>query len=348
MPVTRTRYIAGAYSAPQELTNLPNFMPNLGGLTGQIYVPHTMVHGAALVVVLHGCTQNGADYADAAGWFALADRHGFAVLVPQQQRPNNFNLCFNWFKSGDTQRGYGEAASIMAMTTSVIADYKIDAERVFVTGLSAGAAMAGTMLATYPECFAGGGLIAGMPHGTATSVATAMLQMRSPTRDNAAQLGERIRQASNHEGRWPQISIWHGSADHVVAPDNGKATLAQWLAVHDLGNSIPTTEKNLRFRRRVWHDSAGQPRVEHVEVRDMGHGTPVDSRAGETGGKPAPYVLDVGVASSMHLIDYWGITTATIPHKLQVIEQTRPSPPGGKFCVEKIINDALRRAGLLK
>jgi poly(hydroxyalkanoate) depolymerase family esterase len=348
MPITRTRHFSAVVAAPKELSDLPDFQPNPGGLAGQVYVPDTMVAGAPLVIVLHGCTQNAADFADAAGWFALADRHGFAVLLPQQQRANNFTLCFNWFKSGDIRRGQGEAASIMAMTASATARYDIDTERVFITGLSAGAAMAGAMLATYPEHFAGGGLIAGMPHGTATSVMMAMLQMRTATRETAVQLGERIHQASNNKGRWPKISIWHGSVDPVVTPDNGKATLVQWLAVHGLGKSVPTTEKTSRLHRRVWHDTAGCEIVEHVEVYGMGHGTPIDSRAADAVGKSAPYVLDVGVSSSSHLIEYWGIADRPTESAHHITEKHIPSPQRYEFCVERIINEALRSAGFMK
>lgn len=348
MPITRIRHFGAAVAAPKELADLPDFQPNPGGLAGQVYLPDGMVAGAPLVIVLHGCTQNAADYADAAGWFALADRHGFAVLLPQQQRTNNFNLCFNWFEPGDTQRGQGEAASIKAMTDSVIARHAIDSERVFVTGLSAGAAMAGAMLATYPEFFAGGGLIAGMPHGTATSVVMAVQQMRSATRESAGQLGKRIYTASNHQGRWPKISIWHGSSDHVVASDNGKATLAQWLVVHDLADVTPANEKNTRFHRRIWRDAAGIAQVEHIEMRGMGHGTPIDTRATDAVGKSAPYVLDVGVASSTHLIEYWGISDKVALSLPQTVTKSARFAPRSEFGVEKIINDALRSAGLLK
>ena len=44
------------------------------------------------------------------GWSELAERHGFALLFPQQTRANNGNLCFNWFVPEDTRRGGGEAA----------------------------------------------------------------------------------------------------------------------------------------------------------------------------------------------------------------------------------------------
>jgi len=96
---------------------------------------------------------------------------GFALLLPEQQRTNNPNSCFNWFQSGDIERGHGEAASIRQMVATMVSDHGIDPARVFVTGLSAGGAMTPVMLATYPEVFAGGAIIGGLPYGAATNIA---------------------------------------------------------------------------------------------------------------------------------------------------------------------------------
>ena len=92
---------------------------------------------APLVVVLHGCTQNAAVYDHGSGWSALADRHGFILLFPEQSRANNPLLCFNWFSGNDNQRGMGEAASIANMIAAMKQAHDVDPKRVFVTGLSA-------------------------------------------------------------------------------------------------------------------------------------------------------------------------------------------------------------------
>ena len=338
---------------------------NPGALAAQLYLPANLAESTALVVVLHGCTQDGVDYADAAGWLALADRDGFAVLIPQQQRSNNANLCFNWFEPGDTARERGEASSIRAMINWTAQHHPIDTTRIFVTGLSAGAAMAGTMLATYPEVFAGGGLIAGLPHGVATSVAGALQQMRSGPRETGEQLAARVRAASTYKGNWPRVSIFHGTADHTVAPVNGNATLAQWLAVHGLSVAAPIVEHDAKFCKRSWLNASGLIQVEHTEVSRMGHGAPIDTRGSPAFGRPAPYVLDVGVGSSQALIDFWGIARVTDAAEAQAtnVQATVTLDPVprmnatprfahqtivGETGVEKVINDALRAAGLLK
>ena len=151
-----------------------------------------------------------------AGWSTLADRHGFVLLLPEQQRANNANNCFNWFSAGDIERGRGEAMSIRCMVEKMIVDHEIDRRRVFVTGLSAGGAMTSVMLATYPEVFAAGAIIAGLPYGTAANVKEAFESMGQVRARSAREWGDLVRAASPHQGPWPRVSVWHGGADQVV------------------------------------------------------------------------------------------------------------------------------------
>ncbi len=370
MPISRLRPIP-PLAGTGSLSEIDGLTANPGALTGQIYRPKSLKPLAPLVVVLHGCTQGGVGYADAAGCFELADRHGFAVLIPQQARANNQNLCFTWFEPGDITRGRGEVASIKAMIDRAVAEHGLDRARVFVTGLSAGAAMAGAMLATYPETFAGGGLIAGLPYGTATSMPAALQQMSGGTPLGGDQLGDLVRRASKHAGSWPKVSIWHGGADRTVSPVNGEASLAQWLAVHKLAQRKPAHNDSGAFRHRSWEDADGKIVVEYVAIPHMGHGTPIGPGVGRRVGKPAPYVLDVGIASSERLLEFWGITGAAAEHR----EERKPAPPQARALVphvaqpesrrfarrleptgrhrsevgiEKTIKDALRAAGLMK
>lgn len=147
-----------------------SFGPNPGQLRMFSFLPDRLPANAPLVVVLHGCRQTADGHAAAAGWLALAQRYGFCVMAPEQTSRNSLRRCFNWFAPGDATRGQGEAASTHAMITHMIATQPIDADRVFITGLFAGGAMASAMLASYPEVFAGGAVIAGLPHGAADTV----------------------------------------------------------------------------------------------------------------------------------------------------------------------------------
>src|SRR3954466_3547035 len=214
---------------PARLSEVSDFGSNPGNLRMLAYVPDRLASSPALVVVLHGCLQTAAGYDYGAGWSTLADRYGLALLFPEQQTANNPQRCFNWFEPEDSIRDQGEALSIRQMVEHMIRAHGINRSRVFVTGLSAGGAMTSVMLATYPEVFAGGAIIAGLPYGVATNLQQALSGMHQPPSRPARELGDLVRKVSSHKGPWPKLSVWHGSADKTVSPSNANEILKQWL-----------------------------------------------------------------------------------------------------------------------
>jgi feruloyl esterase len=291
------------------LTEIKGFGANPGALRMFVHVPAKLPKRPALVVALHGCTQTARSYDHGSGWSALADRHGFIVLLPEQQSINNPKSCFNWFQNGDTARDQGEALSIRQMIDRAVADHQIDPARVFITGLSAGGAMTASMLAAYPEVFAGGAIIAGLPHGAASNVNEALNAMFQGKSVAAKVRGNAVRAASSHKGKWPRVSIWHGDADATVKPINGAELVKQWTDVHAIGHTRPQETMIGGTRRRIWSEEAGQPLVSEYVIPGMGHGTPLDM-AQETGhGEHAgAFFLDVGISSTTHIAESWGLT----------------------------------------
>src|SRR5437773_5920599 len=207
---------------------------NPGALRMFSYVPADLPNAPALVVVLHGGLQTAAAYDLGAGWSTLADRYGLALLMPEQQRSNNTLNCFNWFLPEDSERGKGEALSISQMIKQMRLDHGIDPSRIFITGLSAGGAMTSVMLATYPEVFAGGAIIAGLPYGAAATVQEAFHVMAQARVRSSRTWGDRVWQASPHQGPWPKVSVWHGSADETVSVCNADEIIKQWTDLHGL------------------------------------------------------------------------------------------------------------------
>lgn len=286
-----------------------DFGSNPGALRMFSYVPDHRQAVPALVVVLHGCGQTAAGYDLGAGWSTLAKHFGFALLMPQQQSSNNSNGCFNWFNPEDTARDSGEACSIRQMIARMELDVGIDARRVFVTGLSAGGAMTSVMLATYPEIFAGGAIIAGLPFGVATNMREALSGMyQSPSRP-AGELGDLVRNASNHKGPWPKLSVWHGSADRTVNPANADEIVKQWLDVHQLP-AAPMSEAEVDgYPRQIWWNADGETVVESYTITNMAHGTPLgigdnDERYGAQGA----FLIEAGISSSYHIANFFGLT----------------------------------------
>ena len=293
---------------PDRLQLVHEFGSNPGNLRMFTYLPPQHAANPPLVVVLHGCTQTAAGYDYGAGWSTLADRYGFALLLPEQQRSNNPNGCFNWFLPDDSRRGRGEALSIRQMIETVVIDKKIDRDRVFITGLSAGGAMTSVMLACYPEVFAGGAIIAGLPYGAASNVQQAFESMfQSPSR-SAREWGDLVRAAAPYGGPWPRISVWHGTADKIVVPSNAREILKQWTDVHGLPG-MPSREANVAgYPRQVWLNDAGEELIESFAI-NIGHGTPLatGSADGECG-VAGPFLLDAGISSSYHIANFFRLT----------------------------------------
>jgi poly(hydroxyalkanoate) depolymerase family esterase len=321
---------------------------NPGNLRARIYLPKNLAGNAPLVVVLHGCTQSAAIYDHGSGWSRLADRNGFALLFPEQQRTNNMNLCFNWYQPEDAARGRGEAASIRAMVARMVAEHGVDPARVFVTGLSAGGAMTSVMLAAYPEVFAAGAIIAGLPYGSADTLGEALGAMSAPGAASEAALGAAVRKASRHRGPWPRISVWHGSADRLVVPGNGEAIVRQWRSVHGLAATPTRTEKVDGYPRRIWADRSGKALVEDYVVTGMAHGTPLMPGRGEgQSGEAGAHMLDVGLSSTDRIAAFFGIAPEP-PRRAERPPRTAEHPATPANDVQDVIENALRAAGLMR
>lgn len=294
-------------SAAAELEPVTDFGDNPGALSMFEYAPDDLPAGSPVVVVLHGCTQSAADYFDGAGWQNAADTHGFAVVAPQQEAANNATRCFNWFEPGDYARDSGEAASIVQMVDHTLEAHGGDSSRVHVTGLSAGGAMTSSLLAGYPDRFASGGIMAGVPHACATSMIGAFSCMNPGTSKSPEEWGDLVREASpGHDGAYPTLSIWHGSSDYTVAVANATESVKQWTNVHGTDQEPEeTTDLPGNTVRTDYANADGQTVVSSYIVDGMGHGTPVkpDEGCGATGS----YFHD-RVCSTNHLLSDWGIS----------------------------------------
>jgi poly(hydroxyalkanoate) depolymerase family esterase len=341
---------------PSRLREVKAFGANPGNLRMLAYAPETLAASPALVVVLHGCTQTAAAYDRGTGWSTLADRHGFALLFPEQKRANNPKTCFNWFEPGDTARDAGEALSIRNMVERMVRDRGIDRSRIYVTGLSAGGAMANVMLAAYPEVFAGGAIIAGLPYWAAGSVREAFDAMFRGASRTGREWGDLVRAASRHEGPWPKVSVWHGSGDKVVVPMNAGEIVKQWADVHRVAGAPARERIGPAAVRQVWRDGAGLTVLESITIDDMAHGTPLSAGEGdERCGVAGPFLLDVGLSSTHHIARFWGLVEERPARRVSPKDIVRPPgaakaepPEEAANDVGAVITKALRAAGLMR
>jgi poly(hydroxyalkanoate) depolymerase family esterase len=303
----------------ERLTEVTGFGSNPGNLKMCRYLPENLEASRPLVVALHGCKQQAADYDDETGWIKFADRYQFALLLPQQQDANNISKCFNWFESNDIGRDQGEALSIRQMIDKMASDIGIDTQKVYVTGLSAGGGMTAVMLAAYPDMFAGGAIIAGIPYNCATNLGEALGQcgvsllqaQLAPMKDLSPDAwGDLVRNASSHNGSFPRVSIWQGTNDTTVNPVDQLELVDQWTNVLGIDH-IPDIEDSIKGQEhKLYKNDNGDALVETVLISGMGHGTPIDPGDGDDQcGTARPYILNVGICSSFHIIKFWGIDT---------------------------------------
>jgi feruloyl esterase len=291
-----------AVPAHGTVSEISGFGLNPGALRMLAYVPaQPPVAGAPLLVLLHGCGQDAAGFARASGFTALADRIGAALLLPDQQAGNNHGRCFNWFEPHDVRRGSGEVASIAQMVGFALQRFASDPKQVFVAGLSAGGAMTAALLVAYPEMFAAGGVVAGLPAGAASDVRSALGRMQNAGTDSQETWVARAAPPRAGGIAWPRpprLSVWAGSADHTVDPANADALVAQWTGLHGL-SAAPDSEKEVApgIHRRAWGSA-----IEQWTIADFGHAFP----ATIAGADPFVQMARVGAAEAM--AKFWGLT----------------------------------------
>nr|WP_255662820.1 PHB depolymerase family esterase [Acidovorax sp. D4N7] len=234
----------------------------------RLYVPPRA--GAAarpMVVMLHGCTQDAADFAAGTRMNAQARALGAVVLYPEQSQRANPRKCWNWFHPQHQQRGRGEPAVLAALTLAMAAEHRVDFARIYVAGLSAGGAMADILGATYPDIFAAVGVHSGLPRGSANDVMSALAAMRSGA-----------------PGAWgattpvaaPPTIVFHGDADSTVHISNGAAIIDAALRARSLAGSgvqplEGRTDRGRRYSHSVYRDADGRTLAEYWQLHGAGH-----------------------------------------------------------------------------
>jgi len=208
-----------------------------------------------LVVMLHGGMQDAADFATGTRMNLLADKHTFLVAYPEQSRAANPHGFWNWFREDDQQKDHGEPAIIAGITRTIVADFAVDPEMVYIAGLSAGGSMAAIMAATYPGLYAAVGVHSGVPYGVATDLSSALGAMSSGPA------------ATRPGGRAPLI-VFHGSRDNVVSTANADSlVVARLLAQHRHPSSLPVVSVS----EDIAGDGSARPysRAVHTDERGV-------------------------------------------------------------------------------
>ncbi len=254
----------------------------------KLYVP-SHYHGQAmpLVVMLHGCTQSADDFAAGTQMNALAEEFGVLVAYPNQSQSANLKRCWNWFNPQDQQADQGEPALIAGMTQTIMQDYIVDKQRVYIAGLSAGGAMAAIMAQVYPELYAAVGVHSGLAAGSAHDLMSAL---------NAMRMGSRSQTKATTRQRFVPTIVFHGDQDQTVNQVNAEQVVQQAKAPLQASNDDYFNVDKQQFKpakgrtytRTQFKDAQQHTQIEYWLIQGAGHAWAGGNSAGSYTDPQAP------------------------------------------------------------
>jgi poly(hydroxyalkanoate) depolymerase family esterase len=256
-----------------------------GSRAYKLYIPSGYQGQAVpLIVMLHGCTQAPDDFAAGTRMNVVAEERTCLVVYPAQPSSANVAKCWNWFRPGDQRRGEGEPSLIAGITRQVMRDYSVDPRRVYIGGLSAGAAAAVVMGATYPDLYAAIGVHSGLACNAANDLPSAFAAMRQGVlRGSFA--SEDVSALPAHGSPIPTI-VFHGDRDATVHPRNGDQVIAQSKRTANLPKTVHRDRipGGHAYTRTIYSDASGRAIFEQWDIHGAGHAW--------SGGNPAGSFTD--------------------------------------------------------
>ena len=250
-----------------------------GRLAYHLYLPASVgsaadAAGMPLVVMLHGCQQTVADFARGTRMNRLADKEGFVIAWPQQSVNAQSQRCWRWFRP---QHGLGgsEADAIASLARALVLRLRLDADQVYVAGLSAGAGMAALTALRHPDVFAAVGLHSGAVMGDAYHVAAGMAAMRHGSRRDVADQARRLLGTTAPFHGMPAMIV-HGGRDRTVDMRNARQLVEQFRDLNGIGaEALPAISMQRPGTAQAWQREdllvGRKPWVRLAYVPTLGH-----------------------------------------------------------------------------
>ncbi|PVF95677.1 putative acetylxylan esterase [Serendipita vermifera] len=267
---TSTSSTSSASSFPRNtFQEITNFGTNPTGVRAWLYVPSTLVQNPPIVVGIHWCSGSANAFYSSGNWKAAADQKGFIVIYPQT--PNS-DGCWDVHTDATlTHNGGGDSLGIVSAVRWTISQFGANSARVYATGISSGGMMTNVLIGAYPDVFAAGAAVAGVPFACfqgASSWSTACAQ--GTNIKTAAEWGNLVRAAyPGYTGTRPKMQFWHGTTDAVLSYNNFGEQVKQWTNVWGVSQTPTNTVSNYPVSGWTRYDYG--PNVMGISAAGVGH-----------------------------------------------------------------------------
>ena len=221
-------------------------------LKGDLYTPTKLGTPPAILVAIHYC---GGNAGAAHSWFqSAADTNGFYIITPDAGKN-----CFDSSASRD-----GDKAAIVKMVDTVVA-LGGDKSRVFAAGFSSGGCMTNTLIAVYPDVFAGGSALPGYPAGAWPKGDTScqLCGGAGPGgSDTGSKYADLVKGVFAFSGTRPCSQQWVGAADQYHFADWLPVVVSEFQTLGNLGSGSSGAGAPSGWTRTVYKDTSGNVRLE--------------------------------------------------------------------------------------
>lgn len=223
-----------------------------------------------LLIMLHGATQSALEFSGQTQMNKLADKYGFCVAYIDKNIMHNPIQAFDWITH---QEENNDIKSIEELISIMKNRDDIDKDKIYLAGLSAGAALTAMFVQKNPNLIAGAAMIAGLPAHSAKTYEEAKEAMKEGSKNK-----ESYHVSNPNLKKCLKFLIIHGNHDEVVKLKNSQITYAAMKELIDftddnsLNNSTKKTVANFKNGNKVQSTTAKNgSKVVLEEINGMNH-----------------------------------------------------------------------------
>lgn len=223
-----------------------------------------------LLIMLHGATQSALEFSGQTQMNKLAEKYGFCVAFIDKNIMSNPIQAFDWITP--TQENH-DIKSVENLISIMSQRDDIDTDKIYIAGLSAGAALTAMFVEKNPHMIAGAAMVAGLPANSATNLQEALDAMKMGSKNTQSYHVD-----NPHIKKCLHFLIIHGNHDEVVKVKNSQITyeamkeLIDYTDDNTLNNSSETTVDNFENGNTVKSTTAKNgSKVVLEEINGMNH-----------------------------------------------------------------------------